>query len=339
MKRYGVIGAFVALFLVAIICVVNMVTIVPVNHVGILLRAGVVQETELAEGYHVVTPFVDKVIVMSNAVETSRIIAGGKDATTTETAETLDQQLIPTFDFEVQYQLAKDRSFEVYKNYGQKYENSLIISNATACIKRVFSTYNSDEIVAHKNDIPNQVKDMLSEMVEPFGMTIVRVNMRNYDFTPEYTALLEERAMMKAKVENTKIAQQRELIEAQTAKDVAIKQAEQAAETQRIAAENERQIAMTKAQSQAEANKIKVDAEAYVVKTQAEADKAARLAAAEATKAELEAESGGLNELIIQKLFLERWNGELMPSFSGGTTFSFADMTDLINQYTGVGDE
>ena len=317
---------------------------VPYNHVGILIRAGVVQQEELPEGWKFKIPVVDKIDTMSNQVQTTRVACGVDKATTVEAAETADMQLIPKYDFEIKYQLLKERSFNVYKMYGKDYKDRLIDSNAVFVIKGVFSIYHSEELVHNKEKIPQQVMEKLNAITEPIGVKIVQVTMKTYDFTPEYTALLEERAYLTAQLQNNEIKQNNERIAAQTAYDVAVKKAEQEAETARIKAENDKavaeiqaknakEVARIKAESDAEAEKIRVDNEAYVLVTQAEADKTARLAKAEATKAELEAQASGLNELVIQRQWIDKWNGQLIPSFGDGNGFSFTDLTDVVNSY------
>lgn len=315
-----------------IVLVFNVIAIVPYNHVGILLRAGVVQNETLPEGWRIKIPFVDGVEVMSNQVQSYRIAAGTEKPTTSETAETKDRQLIPTFEFEVLHQLSKNESFKVFQNYGKNYADTLIGANAVAIIKQVFSTFDAEEIVTNKETIPDMIAQRLNEITKPVGVTITRVNMKTYDFTPEYTAILEERAMLSAQLQNNEIKQNNERIAAQTAYDVAVKQSQKEAETASIKAQNDKEVALINAEADAEAKKLAVDNEVYIIKTRAEAEKTARLAAAEATRAELEAQAAGLNEMVIQKLFMDKWDGRLIPSFGNGS-FSFADMTDIIKQY------
>lgn len=330
--------------LLIIILIAAMWGTVPPNHIGIRVRAGVVQNEALSEGWKFKIPFVDKIISMSNQVQDTRVACGVKDATTDEAAETMDRQLLPIYDFEIKYQLIKENSFSVYKLYGKNYAPKLVDSNAVSIIKSVFSMYHSEDIVTNKETIPAQVMEKLNEITEPVGVKIVKVNMKNYDFTPEYTALLEERAYLSAQLKNNEIKQNNERIAAQTAYDVAVKKAEQDAETARvkaesdkaialIQAENAKEVARVQAESDAAAKKIKVDNEAYVLVTQAEADRTARLAKAEATKAELEAQASGLNELVIQRQWIDKWNGQLIPSFGDGSGFSFTDLTDVVNSY------
>lgn len=335
--------ATVAVLLILIL-IAAMWGTVPPNHIGIRVRAGVVQNEALSEGWKFKIPFVDKIISMSNQVQDTRVACGVKDATTDEAAETMDRQLLPIYDFEIKYQLIKENSFSVYKLYGKNYAPKLVDSNAVSIIKSVFSMYHSEDIVTNKETIPAQVMEKLNEITEPVGVKIVKVNMKNYDFTPEYTALLEERAYLSAQLKNNEIKQNNERIAAQTAYDVAVKKAEQDAETARvkaesdkaialIQAENAKEVARVQAESDAAAKKIKVDNEAYVLVTQAEADRTARLAKAEATKAELEAQASGLNELVIQRQWIDKWNGQLIPSFGDGSGFSFTDLTDVVNSY------
>lgn len=323
----------------------GMVGVVPQNHVGVLIRAGVVQQKELSEGWKLKIPFVDKIDVMSNEVQTVRIATGNVDKpTTTETAETKDRQLIPTFDFEIQYQLSKDQSFAIYKSFGKNYETKLITNNATAIIKNTFALFDAEEIVVNKETIPQNICDKLNEYTEPFGVRIIRVNMKNYDFMPEYTELLEERAMLSAELKNNEIKQQNERIAAQTAYDVSVKESERIAETERIAAESAQRVALIQAeqdsrtkliaaQADAEADRIAVDNEAYVTTTRAKAEKEARLAHAEAAKAELEAQASGLTELVVQRLFIEKWNGQLIPNFGDANGISFTNMTEIIESF------
>ena len=333
-----VIGIVVALLLLGILPPgVSIFTSVPSGSTAILTTYGKVEDTYLEPGLHFKHPF-QRIVIMDNHVQTMNIAAGTKDATTTDTAETKDQQLIPVFKFEIQYQLIAEKSFEVYSNYGTNYKDTIITSNALQFIKETFSLYNAAEIVKSKGIIPQTIKEKLNEVTEPRGINIVKVNMVTYDFSPEYTAILEQRALLQAQLENNKLQKQNDTIAAQTAYDVAVKQAQAEAETKRIQSENENEIALAKARAKAESDKINADNAAYVTRTNAEAQRDARLAAAEAEKAELQAKSAGLNEYVIQQSFIEKWDGKLMPQF-GSTGEGSTNYTDIIKSYLGLVNE
>lgn len=334
MKRmYKMAIAAVALLLVGFILFLTCSSSVPTGHTGMMMSYGKIEEKNLEPGFRWKMPW-QKIISMDNRVKTTVISSGTRDATTSDTAETKDQQLIPTFKFEVQHQLNSEMTHSIYVNYGANYVDRLIVANALQIIKETFAIYNADEIVTAKAAIPERICIELNKITSPLGVEVKKVNFVTYDFSPEYTEILEQRALLNAQLENNQIQQKNETIAAQTQYDVAVKQAEKDAETQRIAAENANAIALANAKAKAETEKINADNAAYVVRTQAEADKDARLAAAEAEKAELEAKSAGLNDYIIQQEFIEKWNGELIPNFGGsGTDIGFTNYTDIIESY------
>ena len=335
-----VITIFVAILLF------NSIGVVPVNHTGVWKRFGVVQESAVPEGMHFKLPFVDEIESISNQVQTSTIIASQTDhnATTKETAETKDQQLIMSYNFEIQYQLEPSQSFVIYKNYGKDYEKKLIVSNSIPIIKQAFAMYESEQITQNKVAIAEYVKSELHKYTSSFGINVMRVNFVSYDFTAEYDTILEERATLKAQVVNEELKQNKQRVTAQTEYDVAVKAAEKQAATEKINAEKDKEVALINAEkdkqtrlinanAEAEAAKIKADNDAYVKVTVANADRDARIAKAKATQAELEAQAAGLNDLIIQKAFIEKWDGKLIPSFGGASSFNYADMTKIFEQF------
>lgn len=339
-KKVIVITVLVVIVLIAIGILppgISILTSVPAGTTGIMVSYGNVEEMHLEPGIHFKAPW-NRIVLMDNRVQSMRIATGTKNATVTDTAETKDQQLIPVFSFEIQYKLNEDKSFWVYENYGEDYEQRIIVSNALQTIKNTFVQFNADEVAVNKAKIPTMISTELNELTSPYGVDIVRVNFETYDFSEEYTAILEQRALLTAQLENNKLEQSNQTIAAQTQYDVAVKEAEKAAETKRIEAENANKIALADAEAAAEAARVKADNDAYVTRTKSEADRDARLANAEAEAAELKAKSAGLNEYVIQQEFINKWDGKLIPNF-GNTGFGFTNYTDIIKNYLGTDEE
>lgn len=326
-----VIAVALSLFLGIIPPGISCFSSVPSGYTGILTTYGKVENESLDAGFHWKSPW-QRIILMDNHIQTMRIASGVKNATTQDTAETKDQQLIPCFEFEIQYQLNADKAFMVYSNYGEDYTDVLLTSNALQFIKETFAQFNADEIVGNKDVIPKTIAEKIAAVSEPLGINIVRVNMVTYDFSEEYTKILEERALLNAQLENNQIEQRNATIAAQTEYDVAVKAAEKEAETKRIQAENANEIALKQAEAKAESDRIAADNMAYVTRTQAEAERDARLAAAEAERAELEAKASGINDYVIQQEFIAKWDGKLIPSF-GDDGIGFTNYTDIIERY------
>lgn len=314
---------------------ISCATTIPAGFTCIKVVFGEVQEEPLSEGFHFKFPW-ESVVKIDNHIKTMRIAAGTPSPTTSDTAETKDQQLIPVFEFEIQYQLNPEKSYFVYRNYGEDYADTLITANALQFIKETFAAYDAEEIVINKGSIPQAIQQKLSAVTDPIGVNIIRINMVTYDFSPEYTQLLEQRSLLNANLQNNKIQQENDRISAQTQYDVAIKQAQQRADSERIAAENKNEIAIAQAKAQAETDKINAENAAFVTITEANAEKEARLAAAEAEKAELEAKASGLNDQIIQQQFINKWDGKLIPSFGNSSDIGFVNYTDIISSYLGM---
>lgn len=338
-SNIGSYGALIAIVVVVALLLmgilppgISIMTSVPAGHTGILTTYGRVENKYLPSGLHFKKPW-QKIIVMDNRIQTMRIAAGTSKATTSDTAETKDQQLVPVFEFEIQYQLNAEKSYEVYRNYGTNYKDTLLTSNALQFIKEVFATYNADQIVGAKSEIPLQIREKLAAVTEPLGINISRVNMVTYDFSPEYTQILEQRALLTAQLQNNRLEQQNKTIAAQTEYDVAVKAAEKEAETKRIASENENAMAISRAEAKAQKDKIDADNAAYVARTQAQAEKDARIAKADAERAELEAKSAGLNDYVIKQQWIEKWDGKLIPSFGNNSGINFTDWTSIIKDY------
>ena len=314
-------------------CMLNCYGTVPSNFTGIRTIWDVVQETPLKEGRYFKVPFSEKLILMDNRVQTIRVAAGVDGATTTQTAETKDQQELPVFDFSIQFQLLPENSIAVYKAYGADYAKPLVQLTALPFIKEVFAEYLSDEIVTNKSVIPQKIADKLNAVTEPYGIVIRRVIMNSYNFTDEYNALVEQYAMSTRQVKNNEVNLQNQRLQAQSDYDVKVKAAERDAETQRIKAEADKAAALIDAQTRAETDKIKAENDAAIMVSKAEAEKTSRIAKADATKAELEAEAAGLNDLVVQKAFIEKWDGRLMPSFGGGANIGFTDYTEFVKDF------
>ncbi len=332
-KAYKVAIFAGVLAIVAIIVLIICTGSVPAGHTGMLLSYGKTQDSNMSPGFTWKAPW-EQIVTLDNRVKTTSIATGTKDATTTDTAETKDQQLIPVFKFDIQHQLSPEQTYSIYVNYGKDYVDRLIVANGLQIIKETFAMYNADEIVTAKAAIPARVCDELNKITSPLGIEIKRVNFVTYDFSPEYTSILEQRALLNAQLENNQIQQKNETITAQTQYDVAVKQAEKEAETKRIAAENANEITIANAKAQAETDRINAENEAFVIRTKADAEKEARLAEAEAEKAWLDAQSSGLNDYIIQRVFIDKWDGKLIPNFGNGTTgIGFTNYTDIIEEY------
>lgn len=329
-------GRAIACMVVALVLFVASACIyeVPSGYTGIKTTFGKVDNTSLPNGLNIVMPW-QNVVLMDEHVQEIDIRQSDGDS-----AQTKDLQKVPTYWFKVQYQLRHESAAQLFLTYGTEYEDVLIRNNCLTVAKDIFPQYEAERIAPERDALSKQIEDELRERVAPYGIDIKFVNLKDYDFAPEFNKILDERALERAKVENNKIAQENARVTAQTEYDVAVKQKEKEAETQRI--ENEKaiaqqaaqnQILVDKARAEAERDKIAADNAAYVTTTKSEAEKTKGLNEAAVTKAKMEAENTTITDLMVQYEAAKRWDGKLIPSFGGSNGFTFTNLTDVIAQY------
>lgn len=169
----------VCIALLLVVMLFTTMSSVPAGYTGILTTYGKIEDETIDAGLHFKFPW-QRIVKLDNRVQTLRIASGVDGATTSDTAETKDQQLIPKFEFGIQYQLNPEMSHTVYSNYGEDYAKVLLTSNGLQFIKEIFALYNAEEIVSAKGAIPEKVMQCLNEVTEPLGVNIVRVNMVTY---------------------------------------------------------------------------------------------------------------------------------------------------------------
>ena len=102
--------------IVCIIVLCNSLTIVPVEHTGVILHFGATTSKTLGDGWHFKIPFVESVVDISNKVMKSDVSANSTSK---------DLQAI-TCNISINYHLAAENSADMYKNVGLAYDDTLL---------------------------------------------------------------------------------------------------------------------------------------------------------------------------------------------------------------------
>ena len=280
------IGIAIALFLIAMLAM-NSFEVVPVGSTGIMLTLGKVQDgSTLSEGMHLKAPVIQRIVSLDNRVKKLELDteAFSKDI------QTVKARLA------VNYRLRPEMSFSVYKTYGERYEQDIIVPATHEVLKSVCAQYTAEELISKRADSSDMMRDELDAKLTGMGITITDFNIIDFDFSTEFINAVEskqvaEQLKKKAATENeTAIAQ------AEREKQVSIKQAEANAERLRIDAE-----------AKAAAVKMAADAEAY----------------------RLENINRNITDKTIQNTLAERWNGEL-PTVVGTGAAGIMDFSALM---------
>lgn len=283
------------------------------GYVGVIysIGGGIDGET-LGKGWHLVSPS-KKVTQYSVALEQSYLTEddkgdSGKDESFS--IPTADGKSI-NVDVEFSYRFDSERitdTFEMFKGKdGETIKDTFIKPKIIAWSQEVSAKYPVTDVFGDKRQELNQaLDDYLKEKFDKYGIIIDTVNFTRIETDEETTAAIQKKVTAQQDQELATIEAKTAKINAEKEKEVALITAEQNKETAQINAEQ----AKIKAEGQAEATKIAAEAEAEANKKIAES----------------------LTPELIEKIKMERWNGEL-PKVNGSTG-TIINMTDDIDEAT-----
>lgn len=166
---------------VAIIVIGSCFTVVPAGHTGVVLTFGAVSDNVLSEGIHVKAPFVQSVVHMNN--RTQKIETNG-------TASSKDLQIV-SYVVAVNYRVNNSASASLYKNVGAAYSDVVIAPAIQESIKAVSAQFTAEELITKRQTVGDQIKEVLSEKIGSYGVSVEIFNIVNFDFSTEFNAAVE----------------------------------------------------------------------------------------------------------------------------------------------------
>lgn len=262
--------AFIAAIVAVIIVAASCFTVVPAGHTGVVVNMGRVSETVLQEGFHFKTPFVQEIVQIDNRIVKLEVATD---------AFSKDLQTVSTV-LAVNYRIAKDMSYSIYKEVGSNFESVLVMPAVNEVLKAVVAKYTASDLVASRSEVSVMLDEELNGKLNARGIFIEDLNIIDWDFSAEYIAAVEAKQVAEQNLIKTKTEQEEQIV---------IAEAE--AKKKRIAAEADSDTAIIAAK--AEAERIRIEAEAN--RTIAES----------------------LNDAILRNKTIEKWDGQL-PRVTAG---------------------
>lgn len=202
-KIYGSIGV---LLISLVILAINTVRIVPTGEVGVKTAFGVVSG-RANEGFNLIFPW-EEIIPMNTKIQ--------KQSFTELSASTKDAQSISNINIDVNYKLIPQKAEEVFATVGENYNETLISPLLTQFIKDRLALYNAESLVTERNKIVGDITEQLKDNLEDYGIEVVAVSLANYDFSPDFNAALERKAVAEKEIETAKNTQEKAKVEAET---------------------------------------------------------------------------------------------------------------------------
>ncbi|MBQ3270158.1 MAG: prohibitin family protein [Clostridia bacterium] len=288
-KKLAKHGVIVVIILIALaVLLAKGFTRVPVGSTGIMVTLGRVQDgSTLSEGLHFHLPFLQDIVTMDNRVQKLELDteAFSKDI------QTVSAKLA------VNYRLRPESSFSVYKSYGTRFEQNIIVPATHEALKSVSAQYTAEELISKRAESSDKMRDELDAKLTGMGITVTDFNIIDFDFSVDFINAVEAKQVAEQVKKRAATENETAIAQAEREKQVAIKQAEAAAEKVRIEAE-------------AKANAVKLAAEAEAFR--------------------LQSINQNLTDLTIRNTLAERWNGKL-PSVMGSGATGLMDMTGLMD--------
>ena len=208
--RYGAAGA-AAFSLLALLGA--SIVIVPASNDGVQVRLGAVQPSTLAEGPHLVPPWV-KVHQVYMAQQT----------VTAKQADAASQDLQSVHaDVNVAYTVKPGLARDLYMmNPTLSYSDLLIAPATQEVFKAIIARYTAEQLVTQRQAVSEAITKAMQVKLAPYHLQVQTVNLQNFGFSKSFNASIEEKVVASQKAETAK----RNLERVKSEADARIAQAE-----------------------------------------------------------------------------------------------------------------
>ena len=229
------------ILLIGIIFLTNSCSSVPAGHTGILTTFGKVEDRILTEGLNWKSPF-QKVVKMDN--RTQKKVEEFQ-------AFSSDIQEVNIM-LAVNYSINQETAQNLYRTVGVEYYTNIVYPRLLESTKSVFSSYTAEQLIGNRENLSNEIKDLVIPDVARYGIIISDISVQDIDFTDAFTNAVEAK----------QVAAQDKLT-AETKQAQLTMEAEQEAHRQVIKAQADAEQAKIAAQADLEVTKIQADAAEY----------------------------------------------------------------------------
>jgi regulator of protease activity HflC (stomatin/prohibitin superfamily) len=188
--------------------VIGGAVIVPAGFRGVLLQFGAVRGV-LSEGFHVVIPFVNEVVLMEVRTQKEESQAS---------AASRDLQIVTT-SMALNFHADAAGVADLYRNVGESYKARVIDPAVQESLKTVTARYTAEELIKFRAKVKTEVEEEITSRlanyhlaVEPAGLSIT-----NFAFSDEFNRAIEAKQVAQQQAEQQRYVLQKAELEKQTA--------------------------------------------------------------------------------------------------------------------------
>lgn len=223
--------------------------VVPAGYVGVVFNVfGGVQPNPLSEGFHIVLPGIQNVILYDARLKEVTLAQGptgnntpGEDAITARSKEGLDIGV----DVTVQYRIIGLEAPLLHRNLGPSYLETLIVPQIRSKIRDAVGLFNAAELIStQRTQLEAAVTQGLKEDLKDKHIELVSVLLRRIDIPDSVAKVIEEKQTAEQQVQvsgnkkrQAEIDAQSLVVKAKGERDAAILKAEGEAQAIRLRGE------------------------------------------------------------------------------------------------------
>ena len=160
----------------------NSIRIVQPGFVGVSVFLGNAKDEALSEGLHIVIPFlttVHRIDTRIQKVEAESFEAASKDLQSVRAA------------IVVNYNLKKEKAVTLYREIGVNYADVVILPGISETYKATTAGFTAEELITKRQTVSEQIKTLLADRLDPYGIIVNQVNVVNFDFSSEFNKAIE----------------------------------------------------------------------------------------------------------------------------------------------------
>jgi len=206
-RRWGLPVAFVA----AVLIIVGLFTsssTVQAGHVGVVTTFGSVEPRVLQPGFHLVTPFAQRIIQIDTRVSPHafrQIDAASAELQSVKLTGTMNYHLDPA------------KAYELYQNVGLEFANNIIDPAFSDFIKEVVPQYRVTDILIRRDEIRGLAKQKLGDNLSRYGIIVDDIYISDIAFSTDYQAAIEKKQTAQQNVETERQILEQKRIQADQA--------------------------------------------------------------------------------------------------------------------------
>ncbi len=163
------------------------ITTIATGEVGIKTTWNKITNVNMKEGIQFKYPW-QKVIKMNIKVQKY------ENDKSMETS-TKDMQVVNSVIVSLNYQLDENKVTDMYRKVGEKYDSIVLEPAIQEAIKSAISLYNAEELVTKRSEVSNTILETVSSKVKDYGLNIISVSLKNFDFSEEYNQSIERKTI------------------------------------------------------------------------------------------------------------------------------------------------